>query len=64
MRGSAARGAPDMVGGTPPVARVLAAALCVVVALFMLVPLAVVVASSFSASEFLVFPPRGWSLRW
>lgn len=64
MRGSAARGAPDMVGGAPPLARILAAALCVVVGLFMLVPLAVVVASSFSASEFLVFPPRGWSLRW
>lgn len=30
----------------------------------MLVPLLVVVASSFSASEFLVFPPRGLSLRW
>ncbi|MCP5150676.1 MAG: ABC transporter permease [Ectothiorhodospiraceae bacterium] len=34
------------------------------IVVFMLVPLAVVVASSLSASEFLVFPPRGLSLRW
>ena len=33
-------------------------------ALFMLTPLAVVIGSSLSASEFLVFPPKGLSFRW
>ena len=33
------------------------------VAVYMLVPLLIVVASSLSSSEFLVFPPPGLSLR-
>jgi len=53
-----------MVGGIPLVARFGGALLLVLVLVFMLVPLAVVVGSSVSASEFLVFPPRGVSLRW
>lgn len=53
-----------MIGGVPPLARALAAILIAGVLLYMLVPLAVVVGSSVSASEFLVFPPRGFSLRW
>ena len=53
-----------MVRGTPPLAVALGAVLAVAVAVFMLAPLAIVVLSSFSASEFLVFPPRGLSLRW
>jgi len=53
-----------MVGGTPFPIRLLASLLVLIVAIFMLAPLAVVVVSSFSASEFLVFPPRGWSTRW
>ncbi|MBL8702828.1 MAG: ABC transporter permease [Alphaproteobacteria bacterium] len=53
-----------MVGGTPRGAIVIGAILAIAVAIFMLAPLVVVVVSSFSASEFLVFPPRGWSLRW
>jgi len=53
-----------MVRGTPPLAVALAAVLACLVSLFMLAPLAIVVLSSFSASEFLVFPPRGLSLRW
>jgi putative spermidine/putrescine transport system permease protein len=53
-----------MVRGTPASAIVLGAALAIAVTLFMLAPLAIVVLSSFSASEFLVFPPRGLSLRW
>ncbi len=53
-----------MVGGVPLAAKAAAAVLVAACVTFMLVPLAVVVASSFSASEFLVFPPRGFSLRW
>lgn len=54
-----------MTGLSPPIsARLLGAALLVFTALVMLVPLAVVIASSFSESQFLVFPPRGFSFRW
>ncbi len=53
-----------MAGGVSLSARLLGVLLILVVTAFMLSPLAVVIVSSFSASEFLVFPPRGWSLRW
>lgn len=53
-----------MIGRIPPIAAALAAALALATTVFMLAPLAVVAASSLSASEFLVFPPRGLSLRW
>tara|TARA_R110000787_G_scaffold16622_70_gene51994 strand:+ start:20855 stop:21655 length:801 start_codon:yes stop_codon:yes gene_type:complete len=53
-----------MVRGVPPTAKLLTAFLITATAIFMLVPLAVVMLSSLSASEFLVFPPRGFSLRW
>lgn len=53
-----------MVGASPASARLIAAAVVTVTGIYMILPLAVVMASSFSASEFLVFPPRGLSLRW
>jgi len=53
-----------MVGGVPFLARAVGGVVLVAVLVFMLVPLAVVIGSSISASEFLVFPPRGVSLRW
>jgi len=55
---------PTMVVGPAAGIRVIAALLSITVALFMLMPLAIVIVSSISASEFLVFPPRGLSLRW
>ena len=53
-----------MIGSVPRWIGPLATLFVVALALFMLVPLAVVIVSSVSASEFLVFPPRGLSLRW
>jgi len=53
-----------MVGAAPRWMAPVAVAFVAAIAFFMLVPLAVVVASSLSSSEFLVFPPRGFSLRW
>lgn len=53
-----------MVGGAPVPIRVFAVLLVTFVAIVMLVPLAVVIGSSVSSSEFLVFPPTGFSLRW
>lgn len=53
-----------MVGGIPLTARVAGVILMGFVLIFMLVPLAVVIGSSISSSEFLVFPPKGASLRW
>jgi putative spermidine/putrescine transport system permease protein len=53
-----------MVAPVPPAVRAAATLLAALFAVFMLAPLAVVVLASLSASEFLVFPPRGWSLKW
>ncbi len=39
-------------------------AACILVGLYLLAPLAIVVVISFSAGEFLQFPPPGLSLRW
>ena len=39
-------------------------ALAVVVMLFLIVPTLIVIPMSFSASQYLEFPPRQWSLRW
>ncbi|WP_189051134.1 ABC transporter permease [Aliidongia dinghuensis] len=44
--------------------RRLRAGICVVVALYLIAPLAIVVIISFSAAAFLQFPPPGLSLRW
>src|SRR6185436_9351853 len=44
--------------------RLLRATLVIMVAVFLLAPLAVVVIISFSAAPFLQFPPPGFSLRW
>ncbi|MDM0021876.1 ABC transporter permease [Variovorax saccharolyticus] len=40
------------------------AALCVLVVMYMVVPLFIVVAISFSSAPFLTFPPPGFSLQW
>ncbi|MCW2305953.1 ABC transporter permease [Rhodobium gokarnense] len=53
-----------MIGAVPGWVRPLAVLFVIAIAIFMLAPLVVVVASSVSASEFLVFPPRGLSGRW
>ncbi len=53
-----------MIGATPRWVLGASALFLVAVAAFMLVPLLVVIASSLSVSEFLVFPPPGLSLRW
>ncbi len=53
-----------MVSATPRAWRIAAIAVVSLVVVYMLAPLAVVIATSFSASQFLVFPPRGLSLRW
>lgn len=44
--------------------QILRAVVCVLVALYMLVPLVVVVVISFSSAPFLTFPPPGFSLQW
>jgi putative spermidine/putrescine transport system permease protein len=44
--------------------RVLRGSVCVLVALYLLTPLAIVVIVSFSSAPFLQFPPPGLSLRW
>src|SRR5438128_12597540 len=52
---------------TPPGDMLLAAVLsvfCVVSLLGLVFPSVLVVITSFNASDFLTFPPQGWSLRW
>ncbi len=44
--------------------RALRAAICVLVGVYVLAPLAIVIIVSFSAAPFLQFPPPGFSLRW
>lgn len=44
--------------------RAVRAAVCTLVGLYLLAPLAIVVIISFSSGEFLQFPPPGVSLRW
>jgi len=53
-----------MVKGIPLSAKVIAGGLVVLTLLYMIVPLLMVVASSFTESEFMSFPPRGFSWRW
>jgi putative spermidine/putrescine transport system permease protein len=53
-----------MINAVPRWAAASTLVFVVAIAIFMLVPLVVVIASSVSASEFLVFPPSGVSLRW
>jgi len=53
-----------MIGATPRLVTWAAMAFVLAIALYMLIPIAVVVASSLSSSQFLVFPPPGLSLRW
>jgi putative spermidine/putrescine transport system permease protein len=44
--------------------RALRGGICVLVAVYLLAPLAIIVAVSFSSAPFLRFPPPGLSLRW
>ena len=37
---------------------------CALTLVFLCAPIAIVIAVSFNASEFIEFPPRAWSLRW
>ena len=53
-----------MIGAVPRFAKAATAVFVMAIGAFMLIPLLVVVASSVSGSEFLVFPPRDPSLRW
>jgi putative spermidine/putrescine transport system permease protein len=39
-------------------------AICVVMALFLLLPIVFIVALSFGSSRWLIFPPPGWTLKW
>ncbi|MPR09567.1 ABC transporter permease [Microvirga tunisiensis] len=39
-------------------------AVAITVALFLVLPILIIIPMSFSDSEFLTFPPPGWSLRW
>jgi putative spermidine/putrescine transport system permease protein len=49
---------------TRPLWRAMRLLICLLVAIYMLVPLAIVLITSFSAAPFLAFPPPGLSLRW
>jgi putative spermidine/putrescine transport system permease protein len=53
-----------VVRGVPRVLRVCAIVFVLLVTLFMLGPLVVVIGVSFSESQFISFPPAGFSLRW
>src|ERR1700722_19955927 len=44
--------------------RALRGGICLLVAVYLLAPLAIIVAISFSSAPFLKFPPPGLSLRW
>ena len=53
-----------MVKAVPPWLRVASTLLVALTVLFLLAPLVVVIGVSFSESEFIAFPPKGFSLRW
>jgi putative spermidine/putrescine transport system permease protein len=53
-----------MVEHVPFAAKVATGILLILLALYMLVPLVVVIGTSFSESRFLSFPPDGFSLQW
>ena len=53
-----------MIGDGMDLWRRLRGAVCAMVALYLIAPLAIVVVISFSAAAFLQFPPPGFSLRW
>jgi putative spermidine/putrescine transport system permease protein len=53
-----------MVDAVPRLVRIAAIVFVVLTALLLLGPLIVVVGASFSASQFVVFPPQGLSLEW
>ncbi len=53
-----------MVKVVPPWLRVASTLLVALTVLFLLAPLVVVIGVSFSESEFIAFPPKGFSLRW
>lgn len=47
-----------------PLARILLGAMAMVIALFLIVPVLVIIPLSFTSQSFLTFPPPGFSLRW
>jgi putative spermidine/putrescine transport system permease protein len=53
-----------VVEGTPRAVRIGAVVLVAVILIFVLGPLAIVTAVSFTAGEYVTFPPEGLSLRW
>lgn len=53
-----------MIGAVPGSVIVAGVAFAIAIGAFMLIPLLVVIASSLSGSEFLVFPPRNLSFKW
>lgn len=53
-----------MVDGKPLAWRIVGYAIVIAVAVYMVAPLAVIAATSFGPSQFLVFPPKGFSVRW
>jgi putative spermidine/putrescine transport system permease protein len=53
-----------VVKGIPISAKIFSAALVVLSLLYMVVPLFMVAASSVTQSQFMSFPPKGFSLRW
>lgn len=53
-----------MIAERPSFGRRLLWAYCALALFFLCAPIAIVVIVSFNASEFIQFPPRGWSLRW
>lgn len=50
----------DKLGGW----RWILGAICVAMALFLLLPIVFIAALSFGSSRWLIFPPPGWTLRW
>jgi putative spermidine/putrescine transport system permease protein len=48
----------------PPAARRLLGAFALVVCVFCVAPVAVIVIESFTATDYIVFPPQGFSLKW
>lgn len=53
-----------MVNSVPLLVRIATIVFVILVATFLLAPLVVVVAASFSAGQHVVFPPQGFSLQW
>jgi putative spermidine/putrescine transport system permease protein len=53
-----------VIGGRASLGRSILWTYCALTLVFLCAPILIVVVVSFNASEFIQFPPRGWSLRW